>query len=357
MFDGIPELLQPLSVPRLEHVLGEIGCSHLDARSVARAMANVRANLYGFERLDAGETALFGRQLEYVSTRIRETRRPELKWRTFVPVTSDAPAGAESWSYWMWDVAGMAEIVTNYADDIRKVGVQAKKFEFSIETFALGYDYSVIDLERASLAGVDYRNRKASQVGKGFELRFDKIAFGGYPGVKLGGLANNANVPVMNAAVVGGSSVWGSSGKAPTDVLADLLAMESAIITTTNGVEEPDSLLLPLDKYRYIQNTSLYADQPGSRPEDTIMSVFLRRAQSIRGIDWWLPLSKANAAGNGPRAIMYKRDPEHVHFEMPKPPTELPPQVQGLALAVNSWCRAGGVVFEYPLSAEYMDGI
>ena len=130
MFDGILETLQPLSVPRLEHVLAEIGCSHLDARQIAAGMAHVRANMYGVERLDAGETALFGRQLEYISTRIRETKRPELKWRTFVPVSSEAPAGAESWSYWMWDAAGMAEIVTNYADDIRKVGVQAKKFDY-----------------------------------------------------------------------------------------------------------------------------------------------------------------------------------------------------------------------------------
>src|SRR6201995_5380151 len=153
MFDGIPEILQPLDVRRLEHVLAEIGCSHLAAAQAARGMATVRPHRYGVERLDAGETALFGRQLEYVSTRIRETRRPELKWRSFVPVSSEAPAGAESWSYTMWDAAGMAEIVTNYADDIRKVGVQAKKFEYSIETFALGYDYSVLDLERAAMAG------------------------------------------------------------------------------------------------------------------------------------------------------------------------------------------------------------
>src|ERR1700753_1826899 len=111
-----PQLLQPLNLKRIEHVLGEIGCAHFDAKQIMRAMANTRADMFGMERLDANETALFGRQLEYVSTRIRETKRPELKWRSFVPVSNEAPAGAETWSYTMWDAAGMAEIVTNYAD-------------------------------------------------------------------------------------------------------------------------------------------------------------------------------------------------------------------------------------------------
>jgi hypothetical protein len=39
------------------------------------------------------------------------------------------------------------------------------------------------------------------------------------------------------------------------------------------------------------------------------------------------------------------------------PPRELPPQAKNLALSVESWARAGGVAWEYPLSAVYMDGI
>jgi hypothetical protein len=353
--------LQPLEAPdpqQLAATLAAIGV-RLDARefdNFLQAFSHTRAELYGIERLDANETQIFGPQLEAISTRLREVKRPELKWRTFVPVTSDAPPGAETWSYYLWDAVGMAEIVANYADDIRRVAASAKKFSYDIETYALGYDYSVLDIERASMAGINYRNRKVDQVRRGFELKWDKIAALGQPGVNQKGLLNNPNVPIFTAASVGGSTVWGSSGKSANDVLNDLIAAEDTIFTTTQGVEAPDTLILPLDKYRYIQNTPVFTGA-GSRPEETILKVYLARSRFVRDVDWWLPLAKADAAGTGPRALLYKRDPEHVHFEMPMPPRELPPQPHNLAIEVNSWARAGGVVFEYPISALYMDGI
>jgi hypothetical protein len=357
MYDDL-QTLDPLNGRRIAELCEQIG-SRLDSQQLSQvmlAMANTRADLFGIERLDANETALFGRQLEYISARIRETKRPELKWRQFVPVTSEVPAGAETWTYYMWDAAGMADIVANYGDDIRRVGVTAKKFTQDIASWALGYDWSVLDIERATFGGINYRNRKSDQVRKGFELRFEAMAALGYTGANIRGLLNNVNVPVISAAVVGGSAVWGSSGKSANDVLNDLLAMEDSILTTTKGVETPDTLLLSLAKFRYIQNTALFVGA-GSDEKVTILKAFLERSQNVTGVDWWHPLALANAGGTGPRACMYKRDPEHVHFEMPLAPRELPAQVKNLALDVNSWCRAGGVVYEYPLSAVYMDGI
>jgi hypothetical protein len=350
--------LDPLDRNRLKDTLADIGkrLDEAELDNLMRAMSVTRAENYGIERLDAGETNLFGKQLEAISSRIRMVKRPDLKWRNFVPVTNEAPPGAETWAYYLWDAVGMAAIVANYADDIRRVATTAKKFSFDIETYALGYDWSVLDVERAAFAGVNYTNRKAAAVAKGFELKFEKIASVGEPGVNMKGLLNNANVPITTAAVVGGSSVWGSAGKSANDVLADLVAAEDAILTTTKGVETPDTLILPLPKFRYLQETPLFTGA-GSHPEQTILSVFLSRAAFIKDVDWWLPLATADVAGTGPRAVMYRRDPEHVHFEMPMAPRELPPQAEGLAISVNSWARAGGVVFEYPLSALYVDGI
>lgn len=361
MFDELnPQPLEPLDQPLLQNAMAEIGLrDRFDAAEFANvllAMAHTRADLYGVERLDANETALFGRQLEYISSRLRDVKRPELKWREFVPVTSEAPPGAETWTYYMWDALGMAEIVANYANDIRRVATTSVKASFDIETYALGYDWSVLDIERAAMAGVNYRNRKADAVRRGFELRFEKLAATGQPGTSIKGLLNNANVPIFPASTVGGGTVWGAGTKAAEDALADLLNLEDAIILTTQGVETPDTLLLPLNKFRYIQKTAIYTGA-ASDPSRTILSVFLDRTQNVRNVDWWLPMATADAAGTGPRGLMYRRDPEHVHFEMPMAPRELPPQAKDLALMVNSWARAGGVAFEYPLSASYIDGI
>ena len=352
------DLLDPVDAAQVFDVLASVGV-RLDAaeqQNFLRCFSATRAEVFGLERLDANEQALFGQQLEFVVQRVRDVRRPDYKWRQFVPVSNDAPAGAETWAGYLWDATGMAEIVANYADDIRKVATFAKKFTYPIESFALGYDWSVLDLERAALTGLNYRNKKSDAVRRGFEARFEQLASTGLKAVGLTGLLNNPNVPILTAANVGGTTPWGSGTKTPNDALNDLLAAEDAIITTTKGVEKPDTLLLPLSRFRYLQNTPMFTGA-GSNPEVTILSTYLKRSANISGIDWWVPLDKADAAGTGPRAVMYKRDPEHVHFEMPKAPSELPPQPKGLAVEVNSWCRTGGVVFEYPLSAVYIDGI
>lgn len=357
-FDGLPETLPPLNQRHLMNVLTLVG-SNLDAagrEKFLECFVAHRGEIFGFDRLDSNEAGLFGTQLEYLISRQRDIKRPEYKWRLFVPVTSDAPVGAETWAAYFWDAAGMAEIVANYSDDIRKVATFAKKFSYSIETFALGYDWSLLDIERASMAGVNYKNKKSEAVRRGFEARFESLAAVGLKGAGITGLLNNANVPVMTAASVGGSTVWGSSGKSANDVLNDLLAQEDAIITTTKAIERPDTLLLPLAKFRYMQNTPMFTGA-GSNPAQTLLKTYIERSANITAIDWWLPLDTADAAGTGPRALMYKRDPDHVHMEMPLAPTETPAQVKNLAVVVNSWCRNGGVVFEYPLSAEYMDGI
>lgn len=351
-------LLDRLDADVLEQQLAQLG-QLLPPEQFDRllgAMAHTRAATYGLERLDANETALFGRDLEYVSAQLRDIHRPQLKWRQFVPVSSEAPPGAETWSYRMWDKLGMAEIVANYADDIRRVAITSIKQSFDIVTYALGYDYSVLDLERAAQDGINYTNAKADAVREGFERRFERVASLGQAGTTIKGLLNHPNVSLIAASVVGAGSAWGAGTKTPDDVLKDLLAGEDAIIAATNGVETPDTLILPLAKYRYIQNTPLYTGA-GSDPEDTILSVYKRRSASVTDVDYWLPLDKANAAGTGPRALWYRRDARYVHFELSMPPKELPPQAKNLVLAVESWTRAGGVAWEYPLSAVYMDGI
>lgn len=359
MFDlVVPEPLEPVDQRQLFDALAKVG-KRLDAKGRANfltSFARTRGELHGFERLDSNEAGLFGVQLEYLVGRQREIKYADFKWRLFVPVGSDAPAGAESWTATFWDAAGMAGIVANYGDDIRKVGAFAKRYTYPIRTFALGYDWSVIDIDRAALAGVNYRNRKSDAVKKGFEARWEQIAATGVKSMNMFGLVNNANVPVIAAASVGGSALWGSAGKSANDVLNDLLAAEDSVFTATSDAEKPDTALFSLAKFRYLQKTPIYTGA-GSQPRDTILGVYLERSRSVRNVDYWLPLATADAAGTGPRAIFYKRDPEHVHLEMPKLPTELPPQAKNLVVEVNSYAYSGGVVFEYPLSAVYMDGM
>ncbi len=354
--------MQPLAALQRDQIameLAKLSSERLDAAAidnVYNAMIVHRAEMYGAARLDANETMVLELMLQQMRARTADIIYPEFKARRFVPITSEVDPGAESWAYQQWDRVGMAKIIANYADDIPKVATFSKKFTQFIETLALGYDWSWLDMQRTAKAGVPLKARKAEAVRQGFEQRIEEIAAIGIKDTGATGLLNNTNVPAIGAAAAAGgghTTAWAGGDKTPQEVLDDLHAMEDGVITNTLGAQAPDTMLLPLAQYRYISKTSLITGNQD--PKNTILRVFLDKATNIRSIDWWLYLSTANSGA--PRAIAYKRDPIVVHLELPMEQQEMPPQAKGLAMEVNSVGRIGGVAYEYPLAAIYMNGI
>jgi len=357
MFIAITPTMDPYSREHLAVELAKL--TRFDTAEVARVHAALivhRADVYGEHRLDANETAVLEKQLEFMRARTADIERPEFKARMLVPITSEVDPGAETWAYAQWDRVGMAKIVANYADDIPKVATFAKKFVQSVETIALGYGWSWLDLQRTARAGVPLRTRLAAAVRDGFESRIETIAAIGIEETGATGLLNHPNVPGISAAppATGTDAAWDGGDKTPLEVVDDLLAMENAIVTNTKGVRSADTLILPLAKLNYIAQKSIYSAAP-SNPMDTILSVFLAKSRSITNVEFW---HFADTADDGdPLACMYKRDPMVVHMELPLEQQELPPQAKNLSLEINSVGRIGGVAWEYPLGGVYMAGI
>lgn len=349
--------MAPYERAQLAAELARIG--RLDAAEIGRvhtALIVHRADVFGEERLDANETAVLEKQLEYMRARTADIERPEFKARSLVPITSEVDPGAETWAYSQWDRVGMAKIVANYADDIPKVATFAKKFVQAVETIALGYGWSWLDLQRTARAGVPLRTRLAQAVRDGFEQRIEIIAATGIEETGATGLLNSPNVPQIAAAApaTGTDASWDGGDKTPLEVVDDLLAMENAVVNNTKGVRSADTLVLPLAKLNFIAQKSIYAAAPGN-PLDTILSVFLSKSRSITNVEFWHYCDEAD--DGDPLAIMYRRDPTVVHLELPLEQQELPPQAKNLSLEINSVGRIGGVAWEYPLAGVTMTGI
>src|SRR3954471_1966252 len=349
--------MDPYSREQLAIEVARIG--RLDNAELSRLYAALivhRADVYGEDRLDANETAVLEKQLEFMRARTTDIERPEFKARMLVPITSEVDPGAETWAYSQWDRVGMAKIVANYADDIPKVAAFAKKFVQALETIALGYGWSWLDLQRTARAGVPLRTRLANQVRDGFEQRIEIIAATGIPETGAPGLLNHPNVPTIAAAApaAGADTSWGGGDKTPLEVVDDLLAMENAVILNTKGIRSADTLVMPLVKLNYIAQKSIYDAAPGN-PMDTILSVFLSKSRTITNVEFWHFCDEADAGD--PLAIMYRRDPTVVHMELPLEQQELPPQAKNLSLEINSVGRIGGVAWEYPLAGVTMTGI
>jgi len=267
------------------------------------------------------------------------------------------PAGATSWSYTQYDRVGMAKVITSKTTDLPSVTAFGKEFVAKIYSLGLKYTYTRQDLRAAALAGLPLPTKLQQLLREGFEQKVEEVAAIGIAETGETGLLNNASVPAYTAAAAAAGAnapAWDGADKTALEILADLQAAYDAVITTTLGIHRPDTCILPLTHLRIIQTRPL-STAAGSDPKDTILKVFQDRNPGV-SFDYWIPCDTAGASSTQ-RGIMYQRNPLFVHLEIPQEVQEEPVQPRGLAFEVPAEQRIGGVVFEYPLSAIYLNSI
>lgn len=300
-------------------------------------------------RLDAGETAAFTRQLQFIETEIYTTEYPANRARDFIPVAGDVPNWAESYVWRIWDWAAMAKIITRYSDDLPAVDVMAAEKVQMIQSLGDSFGYSIQDLRAASKLGLPLDTEKGTLARMAIENKIEALAVFGDTASGLPGFVNMPNVPILSSP----GQLTGNwlGGATPAQVLADLHAMAMAVVNNTKNTHAPDTLLLPLAHYNYISSTTL--NQYNS---ETILTTFLKQSPWIRNVDQWNYLSTADGSG-GPMAICYQRNPRVVKLVIPQEFEMLPPQPRNLAFSIPCHARFGGVSWRYPMAAVYAIGI
>jgi hypothetical protein len=295
--------------------------------------------------MDANETAVLLRQLEHVKARTFDVKYPALKARQFIPVSGDAAPGAETITYRQWNEFSMAKIIANYADDLPLVDVAVQEFVSKVHSLGKAYNWSIQDLRRSAMAGAQLDVRRATAARRAIERTIDEIAAFGDADGGLGGFLNNANVTIVTLPTAG---AW--TGLTPAQIIENMNFMAQAIIIATLEVHIPDTMLFDTTTFSHIAQTPIAVDN-----QTTILQSFLANNPYIRNIDQWTKLNLANAAGNGPRAVTYMRDPEILSLEIPQEFEQFPPQNRNLSFVVPCHARVGGVIMYYPLALNYTD--
>lgn len=299
-----------------------------------------------FEREDANETAVFARQLEYVYSKTYDVKYPEFKARLFIPLDTSVPAGAETYTYRQFDEVGMASLIADYSTDLPNVTMFGKEFTGKCRSLGTSYTYSIQDVRRASLAGVPLETSLPRVARRVTEAKIDSIAAFGDAASGLGGFLNAANVPLITPT----TGTWSTA--TADQIIADLDKLVNSIVTTTNGIHVPDTLLLPIAQFLRLNNL-----QKSAASDKTVLQWYLENNPFIKNIDHWYLLDLANAALNGPRAVCYQRSPDVLGLVIPQEFEQFPPQSLNLAFRVPCHARVGGVKVTYPLAMAYMDGI
>jgi hypothetical protein len=176
----------------------------------------------------------------------------------------------------------------------------------------------------------------------------DEIGATGNTAHGLTGIANNANVSLISPATGTWSTATGEQ------ILADMNKHVNSIVTATKEAFIPDTLLYDTTIYTLIATKRISTTGDTAT---TVLQAFLQSNPFITNIGSWHKLALANAAGNGPRAIAYKRDPEVLTFEIPQEFEQFPPQAKNMAFQVPCHARTAGVIVYYPVAMAYMDGL
>lgn len=315
--------------------------------------------------LDDGESSFFILQLAYIQLQQLAIKHKPLRAMEFIPVTSEAPLGAESIKIRFYDFVGKAKIVHDYASDFPMANTYGIEKTFNIKSLGSGFQYSVQEIRRAQMAGTPLDQREMDAAERTIMELHDSIAWMGDADSGLLGLLNYPGINTYTLGTGGtGKTVW--SDKTPDQILADITGLVTTIRTATNGKEIPDTLLLPQAKFMYLANTRLGAYN------DVSILTYLRtnlKELGITTIDWVNELANFKYAavsaavnidaGNtfANRMIAYKRDPMHLRLEIPQMFETFPPQQENLVYKVIAHARNAGVIVYYPLSVGVADGL
>jgi len=306
--------------------------------------------------LDANETAFFARELEYIKANTYDVLYPTLKATQLIPVSTNAGAGAESITYQQFDQLGLAKIIANYADDLPRADIKGKEFTSPIRSIGASYGYNVQEIRAAQFANRNLTGRKANAARRAVEQKINNIGWYGEDDSNLLGLVNHPNVTRVAAPQNAGatSTLW--VNKTPDEILADMNNLVNGIVDLTNGVEAPNTLIMPIDQYTYISTVARSATS-----DTTILEFFLMNSPFVNRVEWVNELKGAAVGGFGVDSsdvmIAYDNNPDKLTLEIPQPFEQFPAQERGLEFLINTHARCGGVIAYYPLSISIMEGI
>lgn len=303
-------------------------------------------------RLDSKESQFFQRELEYIKTRSYDTKYKLLKYASLIPVSTEADPGAQSITFRRYSKIGFAQIISDYANDFPRADAYGEEETAKVRSVGSGFGYSVQEIRESRMVGKSLDQRRANAARRAQEEMHNSLAWSGDSEYGINGLINypgTTEYTIPDGA--SGTTPW--SAKTPDEIIADMSGIVTAIVDATNGVEAPDTMILPIDQYEYIANTRMTGDS-----QKTILTFFLENNPHIDMIDWVTELKDAGSSDDSDdRMMVYTRDPEHITYEMPQAIEQFSPQQSGMEFEVPVHSRSGGVIVYYPVAVAYADGI
>lgn len=302
-------------------------------------------------RLDANEQVFFDNQLALVKSRTYDVQHKALKALQLLPVSTEQDPGATHIIWRSYDKVGMAKIIADYANDFPRADIAGVEHSSPVKDIGASYGYSVKEIRRAQKAGVSLDTKRAEAARRAIDEKQDSIAWKGDAKAKLPGFWNAEGITEYVAANNAGGTSKAWADKTADEMVADFSGIVSAGPESTNGIEQPDTVILPLSLYLKLQNTPY-----GSNRDKTVLGFIRENFPQITRIDWVADLATAGAGGVS-RVVAYARDPMKVEVQIPQRFEQMPPQLNGMVYDIPCLQSTGGTIVYDPMSVVFCDGL
>lgn len=313
---------------------------------------------------DAGAASVFfARELDYVKAKTYDKQYPELSALSCFPITSEVPEGAETTTYYGYDITGLADIINNYATDLPRVDVKGKPHTAHIKSIGDSYGYNVQEMRASRMAGKSLDARKGAAARWASDYMVNKIAFAGSKEHNLVGVFSEGNdIPIYTLSTVTVKGDGDTEAKPHTEwkykdadqILADIVGMQMFTDKLTNSIEKPDTLALPSYVFMDLSNRRI----PDT--ETTVLSFVKKNAPFLKNFVSMPELQGSNKDMNPTGkdvAFMYTKSEEKFSLEIPLHFYQYPLQVVKLETEVPCEQRTAGLIIYYPLSMLLAYGI
>ena len=169
---------------------------NLKGSAVVQSLAGQRAR--DGSRLDgvSGASAFFARELDYVKAKAYDKQYPELSALAYLPQTSEVNEGAETATWYGYEVTGLADIINNYAEDLPRADVMGKPTTVQIKSIGDSYGYNAQEMRASIYTGKGLDARKATAARRAHDTKVNQIAFVGDKKSGLIGIfSDDAGIP------------------------------------------------------------------------------------------------------------------------------------------------------------------
>ena len=315
-------------------------------------------------------------ELTTVESEVLRQPYPAITYPEIIPVDTSAPEGTEGIAFKTLDWAGEPAPLGDKSNDFPMVSLAAGTGLVGVHTWALGYEYSLIELKKAAALAINSRSaaidllvEKPLAARTATEQWMNRTAYLGdtKSGLLGAGLVNYPTVPVVGTgALIGGANqtidqiLAGTDPEVVSQTLLNLFnnAYLRVYVTQTNTNYMPTHFLVDpitlgkFSSYR-IPNTT-----------DTLLSYLERNIGKMGGSGGagvkFVPLLQLLGAGAGGtnRMMVYTRDPQIVKLHLPMPfQLQAPETANNIIWQSAGLIRTAGTELRVPASNLYVDGL